>query len=103
MRGAWSARWSRPASGPSRGWWSRFWRRGMRPWSRCERCIRTRPLGWPAEAPIVHAAGILGMLRPPSALPDLIDLARFYKDETGQVAGDAIAAYGPEGLTLSWN
>ncbi len=60
--------------------------------------LRTRPLGWPAEAPIVHAAGILGMLRPPSALPDLIDLARFYRNETGHVAGDAIATYGPEGF-----
>ena len=60
--------------------------------------FKTRPLGWPAEAPIVHAAGILGMLRPPPALPDLIELARFYKNETGQVAGDAIATYGPEGF-----
>ena len=60
--------------------------------------LKTRPLGWPAEAPIVHAAGILGMLRPPPALPDLIELARFYKNETGQVAGDAIATYGPEGF-----
>src|SRR5271166_102817 len=55
-----------------------------------------RPLGWPAEAPIVHAAGILGMLRPPSALPDLIHLARFYKSESGRVVADAIATYGPE-------
>ncbi len=60
--------------------------------------LKTRPLGWPAEAPIVHAAGILGMLQPPSALPDLIAAARFYKSETGQVAGDAIATYGPEGF-----
>lgn len=60
--------------------------------------LKTRPLGWPAEAPVVHAAGILGMLRPPSALPDLIDLAYFYKNETGAVAGDAIGAYGPAGL-----
>src|SRR5208337_3547152 len=60
--------------------------------------LKTRPLGWPAEAPIVHATGILSMLRPPSALPDLIDLARFYKNETGNVAGDAIATYGPEGF-----
>jgi hypothetical protein len=60
--------------------------------------IRIRPLGWPAEAPIVHAAGILSMMRPPSALPDLIDLARFYKNGTGRVAADAIATYGPEGF-----
>jgi hypothetical protein len=60
--------------------------------------LKTRPLGWPTEAPIVHAAGLLGMLRPPSALPDLIDLARFYKSETGRVAADAIATYGPAGF-----
>ena len=60
--------------------------------------LKTKPLGWPAEVPIVHAAGILGMLRPPSALPDLIAAARFYKNETGQVAADAIATYGSEGF-----
>ncbi len=60
--------------------------------------LKTRPVGWPAEAPVFHAAGILGMLRPPSALPDLIELARFYRNETGSVAGDAIATYGPEGF-----
>jgi SEC-C motif len=60
--------------------------------------LKTRPLGWPAEAPIVHAAGILSMLRPPSALPDLISAARFYKGDTGEVMADAIAAYGPEGF-----
>ena len=59
--------------------------------------LKTRPLGWPAEAPIVHAAGILSMMRPPSALPDFIAAARFYK-ETGKVAADAIARYGPEGF-----
>ncbi len=58
--------------------------------------LKTRPLGWPAEAPIVHAAGILGMLRPLSALPDLIAAARFYKSESGRVVADAIATYGPE-------
>ncbi len=60
--------------------------------------LKTRPLGWPAEAPVVHAAGILGMLRPPSALPDLIEFARFYRNETGGVAGDAIATYAQEGF-----
>jgi len=58
--------------------------------------IRTRPVGWPAEAPIVHAAGILSMLRPPSALPDLIAAARFYKSGIGRVVADAIATYGSE-------
>ena len=60
--------------------------------------LTTRPLGWPAEAPVVHAAGILSMLRPPSALPDLIDLARFYKGTTSTLIADAIAAYGPVGF-----
>jgi hypothetical protein len=60
--------------------------------------VRSRPLGWPAEAPVVHSAGILGMLRPAATLLDLIDLFRFYKNETGKVAGEAIANYGPEGF-----
>ncbi len=38
------------------------------------------------------------MLRPASTLLDLIDLFRFYKNETGKVAGEAIANYGPEGF-----
>jgi|GEM_PF-1449578 len=60
--------------------------------------LETRPMGWPAEAPLVHAAGVLSMLRPPSALPDLIDVARFYKSETGDVVANAIAKYGLEGF-----
>ena len=60
--------------------------------------LRTRPQGWPAEAPLTHAAGILSMLRPLSALPDLIAAARFYQEETCEPLADAIAAYGPEGF-----
>ena len=40
------------------------------------------------------------MLRRPAALPELIDLFRLYKNETGELAGDAIAAYGPEGFEI---
>jgi hypothetical protein len=60
--------------------------------------LKTRPMGWPAEAPIVHAAGVLSMLRPPSVLPDLINVARFYKGETTDVLANAIAQYGLEGF-----
>ena len=65
--------------------------------------IRTRPLGWPAEAPIVHAAGILSMQRPPSALPDLIAAARFYEGDSGEFLADVIAAYGSEGFDALLN
>ena len=65
--------------------------------------IRTRPLGWPAEAPIVHAAGILSMQRPPSALPDLIAAARFYEGDSGEFMADVIAAYGSEGFDALLN
>ena len=65
--------------------------------------LKTRPLGWPAEAPIVHAAGILGMLRPPSALPDLIAAARFYKSESGRWRPMRSRRMALKALTLSWN
>ena len=33
--------------------------------------LKTRPRGWPQEAPLFQAAGLLSMLRPPAALPGL--------------------------------
>jgi hypothetical protein len=59
---------------------------------------RSRPRGWPSEAPLVHAVGLLGELKPPSALPELAAVAREYLNETSQEAGDALARYGAEGF-----
>jgi hypothetical protein len=60
--------------------------------------LRTRPSGWPEEAPLCHALGLVSMIRPPEALPLLADLGRYYKDETGEEVGDALAAYGSAGV-----
>jgi hypothetical protein len=60
--------------------------------------LQTRPSGWPEEAPLSHALGLVTMIRPPEALPLLIDLGRYYKDETGEEVGDTLAAYGSAGV-----
>jgi hypothetical protein len=65
--------------------------------------LKTRPRGWPAEAPLCHAAGLLRMLQPASALLPLCAAARFYKGETVQSLADAIACFGPAGLDALLN
>ena len=60
--------------------------------------LHTRPRGWPEEAPLVHAIGLLTMLRPPAALPPLIELARDRTVDLAEEAGDALASYGQQGL-----
>jgi hypothetical protein len=60
--------------------------------------LNSRPRGWPAEAPLCHAAGLLSVLRPASALPPLCAAARFYKGDTVQRLADAIASFGPAAL-----
>ena len=60
--------------------------------------LKTRPRGWPEEAPICHAAGLLSVLQPASAPPDLCAVARFYKNDTVDSMGNALAAYGRPGL-----
>jgi hypothetical protein len=36
--------------------------------------LRTYPRGWPEEAPLDHAMGLLSILRPPAAVPELIEI-----------------------------
>ena len=60
--------------------------------------LKSRPRGWPEEASICHAAGLLSVIQPASALPDLCVLARFYKNDTTTSMGNALAAYGRPGL-----
>src|SRR5437870_3946590 len=35
--------------------------------------LRTKPRGWPDEASLSHAIGLLSVLRPPAAIPELIE------------------------------
>jgi hypothetical protein len=60
--------------------------------------LKTRPSGWPEEAPLSHALGLVSMIRPPEALPLLVELGRYYREETGEEVGDSLAAYGSDGV-----
>ena len=65
--------------------------------------LKTRPLGWPAEAPIVHAAGILGMLRPPSACPISSSSPGFTRMRPARWRAMRSRRMALKALTLSWN
>ena len=41
--------------------------------------LRTEPEGWPDEAPLYNAVGLLGEIRPPGAIPALVDVIRRYQ------------------------
>jgi hypothetical protein len=56
--------------------------------------LRTSPRGWPAEAPLDHAIGLLSMIRPPRAIPELIEIVRGYAAESGEAASEALGRYG---------
>jgi hypothetical protein len=60
--------------------------------------LATRPRGWPDEASVCHAATLLAAIRPTAAIPALAAVARFYKNETTEDAGTALAAFGQEGF-----
>jgi hypothetical protein len=60
--------------------------------------IRSRPQGWPAEAALVNAMGLLAELKSRTALPDLISVAREYLNESSREAGLALTYYGQEGF-----
>ena len=66
--------------------------------------LRTEPEGWPEEAPLENAVGLLGEIRPPRAIPALVDVIRRIKGETGKAAGDAHRAIRSRRASmLSWN
>ena len=96
--GAWWSRWSRPAEWPEPELLEQIVAAGDAAVEPLREVLRTRPRGWPAEASVCNAAGLLSVLQPASALPDLCAAARFYKNETTDSMGEALAAYGPPGL-----
>jgi SEC-C motif len=56
--------------------------------------LRSKPQGWPAEARLYLATGLLQVLRPPAAIPELIEIIKSYSADAGEDAGNAIAVYG---------
>ena len=60
--------------------------------------LRTYPSGWPEAAPFDHAIGLLSMIRPPRAIPELIEIVRRYgnpRDDLGEAAARALGHFGP--------
>jgi hypothetical protein len=57
--------------------------------------LRTDPHGWPEEARLDHAIGLLSVIRPPRAIPELIEIVRRYPAELGESAAEALKSFGP--------
>jgi SEC-C motif len=61
--------------------------------------LRIEQFGWPEDAPIVNAIGLLSMLRPPAAVPELLTLARRSADEDiAHQAAEALISFGAAGF-----
>ncbi len=60
--------------------------------------VQTRPRGRPASATLEHVIGLLSMLRPSSAIRELIDVIKCYKTDPAQAAIDALVAFGAPGF-----
>ncbi len=58
--------------------------------------VRSRPHGWPAEAPLSSAIVLLCILRPPEAMQPLVGLLRDYDSETAELVSEDAAVYGPD-------
>ena len=57
--------------------------------------LRTYPRGRPEEAPLDYAIGLLSIIRPPRAIPELIEIIRRYGADLGEAAGRALGHFGP--------
>jgi hypothetical protein len=60
--------------------------------------LRTYPHGWPAEAPLYHAIGLLSVLRPPRAIRALIEIIKRFHNDSGEEAARAVGKYGAVGF-----
>ena len=60
--------------------------------------LATNPHGWPEEAPLCNAMGLLSVLRPPAAIPALVAVAKRYDEGTAHDAAVAIARFGSPGF-----
>jgi hypothetical protein len=59
--------------------------------------LRSKTHGWPEEAPLHHALGLLQVIRHPAAIPELVEIVKHYPGESGEEATDTLACYG-EGI-----
>jgi hypothetical protein len=58
--------------------------------------VRSQPHGWPAEAALDHAIVLLCLLRPPQAVPALVELLRHYTNETTETVAANAGIFGAE-------
>jgi hypothetical protein len=57
--------------------------------------LRSKPRGWDAETPLYHALQLLEAIHAPAAIPELIEVARSYRDtDVVSAAGAALASFG---------
>jgi hypothetical protein len=62
--------------------------------------LRTRPRRWPEKAALVHAARLVGELRPPAAIPELVSIIRRYIDKPEEQATESLARFGTTGFEV---
>jgi hypothetical protein len=60
--------------------------------------LHSRPRGWPAEGLLYPVIGLLRMLRPRAAIPELVEILKCYKNETAEAAADALVDFGTPGF-----
>jgi hypothetical protein len=56
--------------------------------------LHTYPRGWPEEAPLGFALGLLSVIRSPAAIPELIEVIKRYGGDSGQEAVEALGRFG---------
>ena len=56
--------------------------------------LRTNPRGWPEEAPLAFALGLLSVIRSPASIPELIEVIKRYGGDSGQEAAEALGRFG---------
>jgi hypothetical protein len=56
--------------------------------------LHTNPRGWPEEAPLNFATGLLSVIRSPAAIPALIAVIKRYGGDSGQEAAEALGRFG---------
>ena len=60
--------------------------------------LRSRPQEWPGLDSLCHAIGLLSVLRPPAAIPDLVEIITEYDMEPSIDAANALVDFGAPGF-----
>jgi hypothetical protein len=60
--------------------------------------LRSPPRGYAGEESLYHAIVVLGTLRPPAAIPELVEVVKRYKSDIADIAADALAEFDAQGF-----